>query len=146
MDRQGNLYREALVNRPQMSLTVLGDLPGPAPLRCPLSPPAHPYPKSKERVVCAGLSAYFSFYKFNGRKILYQMRITRDERMRLPFESPKPVTDFADTPIGFIPRPWPVHLLSPFLSLNPWQPPPPALTPPPAPTNMQPEIGFLPPK
>lgn len=84
-------------------------------------------------LACAGLSAYFSFSRFNGRKILYQMRINRDERMCLPFESPKPVTDFADTPIGFIPSPWPLHLPGPFLSLNPPQTPPPALTPAPAP-------------
>lgn len=79
-------------------------------------------------------------------KILYQMRITSDERMCLPFESLKPVADFADTPIGFTSRPWPLHLPGPFLSLNPLQTPPPALTPAPAPSNMQPEIGFLPPK
>lgn len=99
-----------------------------------------------EIVASAGLSTYFSFSRFNGREILYQMRINRDERMCLPFESPKPVTDFADTPISFIPRPWLLHLPGPFLSLNPPQTPPPALTPTPASSNEQPEIGFPPPK
>lgn len=87
-----------------------------------------------ERIACAGSSAYSAFSRFNGRKILYQMRINRDERMCLPFESPKPRTDFADTPIGFISRPWPLHLPGPFLFLNRTpQTPPPALTPAPAP-------------
>lgn len=166
--QRGNLCREALVNSPQMLLTILGlclialllqgALRLPQPIHLPSQAATDAKNDSTEKesggredgepgqrrnsCLCRFECAYFSFSRFNGRKILYQMRINRDERTCLPFESPKPVTDFADTPISFIPRPQLLHLPGPFLSLNLPQTPPPALTP--APSNLQPEIGFLP--
>lgn len=78
------------------------------------------------------------------------MRISRDEQTCLPFESPKPMTDFADTPISFILKPWlpepfcPLHLPGPFFALNPSHILPSSLTPALAPpiSNKQSAIGF----
>lgn len=101
----------------------------------PIAPPAPPSPKkwcnrskgwSREHTgvkskdcACRFDCLFFFLKREKLEKPLYQMRISKDEQTCLPFELPKPMTDFADTPISFIPKPWPPGAFLPSPSVRP---------------------------